>query len=139
MNKLQIGAIVAGMLFGAWPIIMNKSGLRGGISAVVMGSIGLVVILPFALRELSNGMAMESNANWKLAFIAGVMGAIGFLLFCGLLAKVEHNKLCSFIVLVTVLQIAVPASYSAIVNGGITMSQGLGFIAAIAATILLAK
>ncbi len=54
MGELQFKAIVAGVFFGIWPLLMNKSGLSGNVSSAVFGLGVLMIVAPFAFYELRN-------------------------------------------------------------------------------------
>ncbi len=134
MNTLQISSIAAGVFFGLWPLLLNKSGLSGNLSSVVYVGIVFLCVLPFVFLQQST----VTNANWWMAIGAGVAGAAGVLLFNGVLAKSTPLNVGTLFVLMLVVQTAVPAIYSLIVNGGISVTKALGFgFAAIAAVLLI--
>ncbi|MDO8669677.1 MAG: hypothetical protein Q7K65_05280 [Candidatus Buchananbacteria bacterium] len=141
MNDLQIKAVLAGILFGFWPLLMNRSGLVGNISALAFTFVAGICILPFALWSIGHSFPIANwtfpVANWTLVILAGLFGAFGLLLFNGVLAKVTPGRVSALFVLMIVVQIAVPALYQVIMSGGLTISKGLGFVAAIIAAFLL--
>lgn len=134
MNELQIRAVLAGVLFGIWPLLMNRSGLNGNVSSAVFSLACLAGTLPFALWSMGNSLA---TANWPIIAVAGVLGALGLLFFNGMLAKATSEKVGTLIVLAIVAQISIPALYQVVTNGGLTVSRGIGFAAAVLAAFLL--
>ena len=134
MNNLRIMAILAGLLFGIWPLLMNRSGLSGNLSALIFSIICTVCLLPVAFNHIGS---FPVRANWALIIAAGIIGALGLFFFNGMLAKTTPEKVGSLIIIAIVAQTSVPAIYSVIMNGGLTFSKGMGFIAAIVAIFLL--
>lgn len=164
MGELHLKAIVSGLLLGAWPLFMNRSGLNPYVSAVMFSAIALVVLLPAAFisngSSLMNGRwmvailclflvfiavlsvaVMNSNltagATWRMVLAAALCGAFGLLLLTGILAGTTPNTVSAFFVLVLVFQLSVPAIYHVVLNG-MSVSKLAGFIAAALAAILLA-
>lgn len=134
MNELQIKAILAGVCFGVWPLLMNRSGLSGNVSSAVFALGALIVVSPFALCELNS---ISANVIWTMAVGACVFGGIGLLLFNGMLSKATPEKVSSLFLLMIMVQIATPALYQIVQDGGLTTSKGVGFAAAILAAFLL--
>ncbi len=135
MNELQVRAIIAGIGFGVWPILMNRSGLNGNMMAAVYGIVCLTFIMPFALRQ---GMIVNqlAGANWWMIIPAGVIGTAGLLSFNGGLAKATPQTVGTFFVMMILVQIATPAIYH-IMKNGITTYKLVGFgFAAVAAYFL---
>jgi len=137
MTDLQIKAVIAGIGFGIWPLLMSRSGLNGNVMAAVYGVVCLVLIIPFAMRQ---GMNVEQvlNANWWVIVPAGVIGTIGLLSFNGGLAKANAQELGTFFVLMVVVQIVVPAIYH-VVQNGVSVYKMVGFTFAGLAAYFLAK
>ncbi len=133
MNELVFKMVVAGVLFGAWPILMSKSGLNGPTSAAVFSIIALSFILPVAFQH---GITL-TGANWWYALAAGCCGGIGLLVFNSGLAKATPATVGQLFVVMIVVQTAIPAIYSVVMNGQLTLKTGAGFIAAVIAAILL--
>ncbi len=132
MDSLYIRAILSGIFFGAWPLLMNRSGLNGNVSAFVLTSIVLICVFPFAFGS----MGTIFSANWVMVIGAGILGAAGGILFNGMIVKAVPENLGSLFVLMLIVQIAVPAIYQVAV-GGITAAKGIGFILAAVAALLL--
>lgn len=135
MNELHIKAVLAGLFFGIWPILMNRSGLTGNISSAVFAFGVLIIVAPFAAYDF---YTLKINAIWAFAVGACVFGGLGMLNFTGLLSKATPQTVGSLFVMTLVMQIAIPALYQVINNGGLTASKALGFVAAVLAAFLLA-
>jgi len=133
MDSLSIKAVLTGILFGAWPLLMNRSGLGGNISSLVLVIVMLLVILPFSIGDFGEIF----NANLMFAVGAAVLGAAGILLLNGILFKASPQNLGPLLVLVFVAQIVVSSIYHVVVTGGITVTKGIGFALAVITAILL--
>ena len=68
MENLKLQAVIAGVFFGIWPLLMNRSGLNGNFSSFVFTAVILVCIAPFAIGHAGN----LSQANWFMVVGAGV-------------------------------------------------------------------
>lgn len=137
MNNLQVSSIIAGVFFGLWPLLLNKSGLNGNVASVIFSGIGFICI---ALVAFTIGnMTVPAHTNWWLAIGAGAASAIGVLLFNGVLAKASPLNIGTLFVLMLVIQIAVPAIYQVIVSGSLSITKGLGFALAAVTAVLLLK
>lgn len=135
MDGMYVRAILAGVLFGIWPLLMNRSGLTGHLLSAVFALGVLMIVSPFAIYELRNGMA---HATWYWAIAACAFGAAGLLIFSDIIAKSSSQTIGSLFVVMLIAQIATPAVYHVINSGGLTLRTALGFVAAILAAILLA-
>lgn len=133
MIGLVISAVVAGLCFGAWPLMMNKGGLSGNLGSFVFAAIAAICTLPFAISSFS-GLA---QAKWPLVISAAVIGAVGLLSFVGMLTKATPASVSSLFVVMTVVQISCPVIYQLITTGGMTITKGFGFASAILAGVLL--
>ena len=132
MDNLYAKAVLAGLSFGVWPLLMNRSGLNGNIATFIFTSIVLVSVFPFAFGSMGN----IHNANWLMVIGAGIFGAIGMLSFNNILAKATPQIVSSLFVLMLTVQIIAPAIYQVVV-GGITIAKGFGFALAMIAAVLL--
>jgi len=137
MTELQTKAILAGLFFGVWPLLMNRSGLTGNVSSAVFSGVVFLGVLPLALYNLNTTSLMQ--ANWKFALLAGIAGTIGILAFNGGLAKSTPETVSTFLVLMIVVQVVVPAVYQVILNGGINSAKLIGFVSASVAAYFLSK
>ena len=135
MSELHVKAILAGIFFGIWPLLMNRSGLSGNVSSAVFALGVLIFVSPFALYELRS---MTANVAWTMAISACVFGGLGLLAFTEILSKATPQTVGSLFVLILVIQIATLALYQVINDGGLTVYKTIGFLAAIIAAIMLA-
>jgi hypothetical protein len=137
MTELQRQAMVAGIGFGIWPILMNLSGLRGNLMSAVYGIACLVFILPFALRD-GVTTAQLAGANWWAIVPAAMIGTIGLLSFNAGLAKSTPQTVGTFFVMMILVQIATPAIYH-VVRNGLSTYKLIGFMFAVVAAYFLNK
>ncbi|MGC9605762.1 MAG: hypothetical protein ABSF56_03375 [Minisyncoccia bacterium] len=114
---------------------MNKSGLNGNVSAMAFAGLVLLFVSPFALSNIGD----LSNTKWLMVVGAGLFGALGVMSFNGMLAKATPQAVSTLFVLMIVVQTAVPAVYQVIMNGGLSLTKGLGFALAAIAAVLLVK
>ncbi len=132
MSEL-IKMIVAGVLFGCWPLLMNRSGLTGMSSALVFVVVNLLFVAPIALKI---GVT-AGGVDWRYAIAAPCVAGLGLVVFSDGLAKATPTTVGRLFVIMTVVQITVPAIYHTIMNGHIALKTGLGFATAIITAILL--
>ena len=134
MNELHLRAILAGVFFGIWPLLMTRSGLTGNVSSAVFAIGVLIVVSPFALYEFSGATI---GIVWMMVVGACIFGGLGLLAFNGMLSKATPETVGSLLIVTTVVQVAIPALYQVINGGGLTVSKTIGFAAAILAAFLL--
>src|SRR3989344_3826804 len=134
MNDLRVMAALAGVFFGLWPLFMNRSGLTGNVSSAVFCVAAFIGVLPFAIKS---GGASLATANWLMVVFAGLFGALGLLSFNGMLASASLQNVGTLFVLMTVVQIAIAASYQTIMNGHLSIDKVSGYVAAAVAAYLL--
>lgn len=137
MTEMQYRAIMAGLFFGFWPLLMQKSLLPGNVSAWVFGAVSLAVVTPFAFKEI--GSVPFNEVRWIFGILAGISGAIGILSFNGGLSKTTQSTVSDFFVLMMVVQIAVPAVYKIATTGELTISRLIGFTLAGVSAYFLSK
>lgn len=135
MESLDIKAIVSGILFGIWPLLMNRSGLSGNLSTLVFATVVLVCVFIVSFGSIKN--ITITSLPWAMG--AGIVGALALLVFNSILAKATPQAVGTFIVLMIIAQITIPATYQAILNGGLPVSKIAGFVLAAVAAILLLK
>ncbi|MDD5289934.1 MAG: hypothetical protein PHT40_01880 [Patescibacteria group bacterium] len=137
MNALYWEAALAGILFGTYPLFINRSGLNGNVAAGFYCLMCLVVILPLALRSIDN--AELAKANWVMAITASIIGAIGTLALNDFLFKTKRSpeKAASLYLIMLMIQISVPAFYKCIITRQVSLAKIIGFLAAILAAFLL--
>jgi len=136
MSELWVKAALAGVFFGIWPLFMSRSGLSGNVSSVMFSAAALIGVLPVALY--SNGVSIPT-ANWAMVILAGLFGALGLLSFNGMLASASAHNIGTLFVLMTVVQVAVAASYQTITSGHLSVEKAAGYAAAALAAYLLLR
>lgn len=124
--------IVSGLLFGAWPLVMNKSGLTGWTSAFMLEVFACLVVLAVSGWK---GISF-TGAKWWFGVAAGVMGGAGILLFTAALSKASPENISRLFIMNLLAQIVLPAVYGALL-GGLTLKTTMGLLAAVVATLLL--
>jgi len=134
MDPLYLKAILAGFCFGLWPLFMNKSGLNSVEASAALGLFLLAVVTPLLLV---NGVQQLSMIRWQMALPACLFDALGLLALNSLLSSAASAQAGSAFVIVTVVQVAVPAAYLAMLAGGLTPRSGMGLAAAAIAVYLL--
>lgn len=135
MDRLQINALLAGLFFGIWPLLMNRSNLSGNASALAFSGLVALFVAYFGIRDFGN----SADIKWIFVVSAGIFGAIGVMCFNGMLAKATPANVSTLFVLMIVVQTAVPALYQVIMNGGLNLTKTIGFILAACAAVLLTK
>ena len=135
MDSLEFKSIIAGILFGIWPLFINRSGLTGNLASFVFASVVLLSVSPFAVSNLSQ----IGNSYWIWAVAAGVIGAAGLLLFNNVLSKATPQSVGILVVLMIIVQTVVPAIYQMIMGGEISFAKLAGILLAVVATFLLVK
>lgn len=133
MESLEIKSAIAGILFGIWPLIMNRSGLSGNLGTFIFALVVLLCVFPFAAGSLQN----IGKAHWIFAIPAGIVGAFGLLLFNSVLSKATPQNVGVLIVLMIIVQTIIPAIYQAIMSGGMPFTKIAGLVLAAAAFLLL--
>ena len=134
MDPLYLKAILAGLCFGVWPLFMNKSGLNSVEASAALSLFLLAVVTPFLLV---NGVQQLSTIRWQMVLPACLFDALGLLALNSLLSSASSAQAGSAFVIVTVVQVAVPAAYLATLAGGLTPRSGIGLVAAAIAVYLL--
>src|SRR4051812_6110918 len=114
MEDLKFKAALAGLFFGIWPLVMQKSGLNGIASSIIFTGCATVMLLPFS----SGSWGGLSDTKWVLVFIAGALGAYGLYNFNAMLAKTTPQNISTLFVIMILVQTAVPAIYQLIISGG---------------------
>ena len=132
-NLLKFFSIVAGISFGAWPLVMNKSPLPWGTSSAIFTTTILLCMIPFAINNPGN---VTKRTIW-IPIIAGLISAVGISCFNSMLVKATKQNLGSLFLIMIVIQTAFPIAYDIMMNNGISMKKGLGFIMALTTCIVL--
>ena len=136
MSGLYVRAVLAGAVFGAWPLVMRYSGLSGNAAAIAYASFSLACMIVYVVA--TGGMDI-ATAGWIYAVGAGALGAVGLLLFGNGLMQAPKTVVPYFIVTMVCMQIAVPALYQLVVNQEISARKLFGFGAAMLAVYLLSS
>jgi len=137
--NIQTKAVLAGVFFGIWPLIMNKSGLNGFVSSALFSGIACLIILPFSASQWGSLHAISAT-SWMLVVVSAAIGAMGLIAFNGMLAQAKPQDVSTLFVLMVIAQTAVPAIYKIFLNGGeLSMDKVYGFILAGIAAHLLIK
>ncbi len=136
MIDLLTYSAISGVLFGLWPLFMQRSGIKNvDVSTVVMEMIVLAVLLPFGLRNVST--FDWTQMSWVYTILASVSAAFGVLIFNTGLSKSSDVTLSTYFVVMIVIQTSVPAVYEVFKNG-MSVSKFIGFmLAGLAAYFLL--
>src|SRR4051812_16547682 len=103
MLSLILRAVVAGLFFGIWPLLLRKSGLPSNFASLVFLLGSIVCVFPFTFTEANGAYA----ANWYMAIGASVTGAIGLLFFNGMLSDAKPGEVSSLFVVAMLTQISV--------------------------------
>jgi hypothetical protein len=119
MDALQVRSLLAGLCFGIWPLLMQRSGLTGNFSSFVFTAIVLVCVTPFTFGNVGS----LTSVNWGVTVAAGIFSSIGVMSFNGMLAKATPQNVSSLFVLMIVVQVSIPAIYSVTQNGGMFQSR----------------
>ncbi len=128
--------MIAGLLFGIWPLFMNRSGLSGHVSAACYSLMALAFVLPFALY--GNGFTIP-QANWNMVLAAGIIGAAGLLCFNSVLAGALPKEVGALFLCMIISQATVPATYQVIMDKHLSSDKAVGFILAALSIYFLLK
>jgi hypothetical protein len=136
--NLSMQAVIAGLLLGAWPFVMDESKMNGYLATGVFCAISLMVVMPFAIQAASDH---PFKTKWGFAIAAGILGGIGLLVLNGMVAKARARgaDLGTLFVIFIVAQIFFAATYRAVKNPeSFTPAKFVGFAAAgLSAALLL--
>lgn len=136
MNNKYFLAFVAGFLFVVWPVLMNRSGLQGFLSATVFVTVTLIFVSPFVYVD---GVASLQTADWRFWLASGIFGAIGLLAFTRMLSITEKEEIGLLLIIVYLVQVVVSAIYHIITTGTYSIRNIIGFVAAAIAVYCLGK
>jgi len=131
-----VRVIVAGLAWGTWPLMMNRSGLKGNIFSAVFSLVCFASVLPFALYAFDGSFA---GVSWPLAVAAGLVGAAGLLSFNGALDKASLQDASTLLIIMVVTQVTVPAVCQIVKSGHLSFTRGAGFVTAIVTVLLLTR
>jgi len=128
-------SVMAGVCFAIWPLFMNKSGVSGYMAAFLLAIILLVIVTPLTLANPE----IVTGSQWVYVVTAGVIGAIGTLIYTGVLSRATPQNIGTLVVLQLIAQAAIPALFQIIQGGGMSKTKMAGFVCAGFATFLLTK
>ncbi|MES3031129.1 MAG: hypothetical protein V4697_01810 [Patescibacteria group bacterium] len=135
MKNLYVLTVIAGLSFGIWPLVMNRSGLHGNIASIVLATSTMLCVLPFSFGKLG----ALGQTNWWLAITAGIMSAIGITAFNSMLSRVNQVDVSTFLALMVLVQVSCPVIHQLIAGDGFSVVKGCGFALAAIAALLLIK
>ena len=138
LRNVYVEVIIAGIAAGAWPLVMQKSGLIGAPIAVVYSLVSLIAAVCLLVATGGIQINVQSNTvQWGIALGAGLLAALSLLFLSDVVGRTSPTNLSTLYVLLLIAQISVPAIFYAVINHGVNLKQGIGFIAAIVAALLL--
>jgi len=136
MNDLVLKSVMAGLMFGIWPLLMQRSGLSGNVSSAIFAGVAFLIVVPFAIHSGVIG-AIKLAPLPMLGLVAGIFGGIGLLFLNGMLAKVSVEQVGIMFVIMILVQLMVPVLYQFAITGDYSVQKIVGVIAAFVAVILL--
>jgi drug/metabolite transporter (DMT)-like permease len=135
MDHLQLKAALAGICFGIYPILLNRSGLSGYASATAFTFIVFLTVAPFSLF----GRSEYTGAHWLMMAGSGVVSGIGMIFLTKILSGTTPQQVPALVVMMTIVQIVVTALYQVLASKTLSPSKGIGFALAVGAVIFLSK
>ncbi len=133
--SMEFRMILAGILFGVWPIAMNRSGLSGNTATAIYGLVAVTIVVLFTAKDFNT--LSVSGVNWPMIILAGCCGGFGLILFGEAMTSAPKERLAFLFVSMTVVQLATPVLFHLIVTQSLTVKQGFGLAAAFFAAVLL--
>lgn len=135
LRNVYVEVIIAGIAAGAWPLVMQRSGLIGAPVAFLCGLVAFIAAT--VLIVVSGGVQTQAQPTlWWIALAAGLLSALPFLLLGDVIGRTSSTSLSTLYIILLLVQISIPAVFYAVVHG-VNLKQGIGFIFAIAAAFLL--
>lgn len=128
-----IASIVAGVFWGSWVFILNKSGLPPYIAPGVFGLASFVTTMMLTGQHYSWPQITSSHLHF--AIIAGAVGATGTVVFVVNMPSAVSD-ITKYYLLNLVVQISVPALYDMYISG-VTTGKVLRFLLVIATAVAL--
>jgi hypothetical protein len=133
MRELFMRMVLAGLLFGATPILVNRSGLTGTTATLIGFGIAFFVMIPVAMHK---GVTI-SGAHWWFMIAAAFTSIGASLLFNVALVEISPKIVGRISLIVLLMETAVFAAYQMYMNGQLSLRVAAGFAAAAIATVLL--
>lgn len=134
MNYLQ--SILVGILFGIWPLFMNRSGLGPHVSMLLYCVAGCAVVA-LGMIVSKSPFTIGSSVQWTMFLAASAIGGIGLFLFGGIIANSAPSELTRQMAIVTVLSILTPFLYYMWNGAEVDIKKVLGFVLSVAGVYLL--
>jgi drug/metabolite transporter (DMT)-like permease len=126
MKNLQILAAIAGICFGLWPIVANKSGVKPYGAALIISAVGFIFIIPMCM--MTGGIQSIKMGNWKMLILAGVISTVGFLCINESMSKVDVKRVSELIMILLLVDAVVQGGNHLLTNGGLSLSKLAGFL-----------
>jgi len=134
MQSFVWKAVLTGILWGIWPLMMMKTGLKVIPSVFVFTGVMFAIALPlFVFGNTKNAFV---GTNITLAIACGILGVMGTIIFNGMLSDAPQNKTSLLIVLMIITETIVPAVYYAY-NNGFPIKRMIGFVLAALSAVFL--
>lgn len=133
-----VEVVLAGIAAGAWPLVMQRSGLIGAPVSLVYSAISFVAALGLLfwvgnVRTSFSGVSI----HWWWAIAAGVMAALALLFLSDVVGKTTPTQLSTLYIVLLMVQISIPAIFYIVASRGIGLKQGIGIALAFVAALLL--
>ena len=128
--------VMAGISFGIWPLVMNKSGLPGFTSSALLSGIAFLLVMPVAVGSGQLQQANFYNVAIVYALAAAVIGALGLLAFNTGLAAVPPERVGNMFMAMVMVQLAAPAIYQIFLTGNLSPKTVVAVIGAFVVTYL---
>jgi len=137
MNKTLIFALTAGLSFGIWPIIMQRSGLNGYMQAFIFS---VTLMLMTSVPAMTDYGEVKS-VKWSLAIIASVIAGFGTMFYTSSIARAFSMKqsLAMVILAQILVQTMVPVIIEAVQTKSIGMQRVIGCMLAITSLVFLTR
>lgn len=132
---MNIFSILAGLMFGLWPLIMKKSGLTPMANAFTLTIVSLAVYLPF-IRPMDYQTTRFLTVGFGLAVVAGILNGLGTIAF----QKMVTNKevaIATGVMLVILTQVVVTAVGGRLFYADLFTGKKVGGVAAAAVAVYL--
>src|SRR5436309_2956150 len=121
MNENVLRAIITGICFAVWPVLLGKSNASGNIGSFALVGIALIAISFFAARDIRS----LAEARWSFLVIAGLVLAVGFLVFNGIF-KSGPTNVGTLIAIMVAAQVLLSAVIQ-MASSGVSMTKIAGF------------
>ncbi|MDP3883070.1 MAG: hypothetical protein Q8Q48_03360 [Candidatus Staskawiczbacteria bacterium] len=136
MDNLLWKAVLSGIMFGSWPLLIKSSGLNAGSVTVLGSGLMILFVTPFAI---TNGVSLGKSEWWWLIFVMSAMTAVGCLTFNDMMVKAQPASAGLLFVIMLVVQVTIPALYHVVASQQFSIRTMAGFVAAITACVLLSS